>query len=246
MDVNKEMGTAAAFAQVVWVAAGLFLYSTTPGATLFSGSAALFILGGMFASALLFGMGFYGLRRLAPQTVSVPAGVSTQRATRTNASFVWLLPLAEAVMIFIAADWTFQRLETARVGLPIEYARDRDSFNAATAAFANANRLEEQAKPKREAGQSDPELETRVVEVLEGGLEQARSVSDSFLAYLDPELPERYRTQMVRGYELLVQGRRTGDLTMQTAGNDLVREFYEAFLPTHIDAIVNKLGERPQ
>ncbi len=81
---------------------------------------------------------------------------------------------------------------------------------------------------------------------MEDGIARSRNVGDPFLTYLDPELPAPYRTQLVKGYELLVEGRRTGDVAMQTTGNELVRQFYEDFLPTRADAIIDKLGLRAQ
>ncbi len=237
MDVNKEIATAAAFAQAVWIAAGLFLYLTNPGAALMSSSAAVFFVVGMFAVAPLFGMAFYGLRRVLATAPAVPV-----RATGRSALSMWLLPVAETVVIFVAADFGFQRVESFRAGVPIEYASERDSFDGSLKSFSAANNLEEQAKPGRESGQLDADIEARVVAFMEDGIRRSKNVDDPFLTYLDPELPERYRGQLVKGYEMLVAGRRTGDVAMQTAGNDLVRQFYEDFLPTRADAILAKLG----
>ena len=123
---------------------------------------------------------------------------------------------------------------------------ERDSFDGSLKSFSAANNLEAEAKPGREQGQVDPDVETRVVAFMEDGIARSRNVGDPFLTYLDPELPERYRTQLVKGYEMLVEGRRTGDVVMQTTGNELVRQFYEEFLPTRADAILAKLGLKAQ
>jgi hypothetical protein len=229
MDVNKEIATAAAFAQAVWIAAGIVLYVMTPGASLISSSSAVFFVAGMFAVAPIFGLIFYGVRR----------GFA-------NASAAWLLPAAEAIMIFVAADWAFQRLETFSAGVPVEYVSERDSFDGSLKSFSAANTLEEEAKTGREQGKVDPDIEARVVAFMEDGIARSRNVGDPFLTYLDPELPEPYRTQLVKGYEMLVEGRRTGDVAMQTMGNELVRQFYEEFLPSRADAILAKLGLRAQ
>jgi hypothetical protein len=240
MDVNKEIGTAAVSAQGAWIVAGLYLYLTTPGASLLSGSAATYFVGGIFASAAIFGMAFYGLRRGIAS--AVPAGAPAERASQTLAVSAWLLPLVEVVMIFVAADWAFQRLETFQAGLPVEYAQQRDDFDYALKAFSVASRLEEQAKPGRESGQIDADIETRLVELMEAGVAKGRGVSDAFLTYLDPALPQVYRTQLIRGHELLVEGRRSGDAAKQTEGNELVRAFYQDFLPPRADAILEKMG----
>lgn len=85
-----------------------------------------------------------------------------------------------------------------------------------------------------------------MVAFIEDGIARSRNVGDFFLTYLDPELPERYRDQLVKGYEMIVAGRRTGDVAMQTSGNELVRQFYEDFLPSRADAILAKLGLRAE
>jgi hypothetical protein len=243
MDVNKEIATAAAFAQAIWIVAGVVLYLTNPGATLISSSAAVFFVVGLFAVAPLFGMAFYGLRRvLVPATAVVDAPATY----RPSALSVWLLPIAEAIVIFVAADFGFQQMESFRAGVPVEYASERESFDGSLKSFSAAANLEEQAKPGRESGQIDADIEARVVAFVEDGIARSRNVGDPFLMYLDPELPERYRGQLVKGYEMLVEGRRTGDVAMQTTGNELVRQFYEEFLPTRADAILAKLGLQAQ
>lgn len=243
MDINKEIGTAAVFAQGIWIVAGLYLYLTTPGASLFSASAGAFFVGGLFLSAAIFGMTFYGLRRgianMSPASVDAPA----ERSTPMFASFV---PILEAVVIFIAASWAFDQLETFRAGVPVQYAQQRDDFDYALKAFSVASRLEEQAKAGRETGQLDSDVETRLVELMEAGVARGRGVSDEFLVYLDPALPQPYRTQLLRGHELLAEGRRSGDVGKQTEGNELVRGFYQDFLPPKADAILAKMGMQPQ
>jgi hypothetical protein len=228
MDVNKELGTAAIFAQAVWILAGVYLYLMTPGASLLSNSAGAFLLGGFFASALVFGVTFYGVRRAIDR---VPVSASR-----------WGLTIVEAVVIFIAAGWTFQQLETFRAGVPLEYAQQRDDFDYALKAFSVANRLEEQAKTGRETGQIDSAVETRLVELMEAGVSSGSRVSDEFLIYLDPELPQPYRAQLLRGHQLLAEGRRSGDVAKQTEGSELVRAFYQDFLPPKADAILAKMG----
>jgi hypothetical protein len=244
MSVNSQIGTAALFAQIVWIACGLFLYFTVPGASLFSGSAAAFLIGGAFAAALVFGMPFYGLQRAMPGDTVAQTGISTAR--RQNIASVWLLPALEAVLIFIAAQFVFDRLETFRAGVPLAYVQERALFDGSLKSFSAANTLEEEAKPEREAGRIDPDTEAKVVAFMEDGVRRARNVSDEFLSYLHPELPQPYRTQLVKGYELLLDGRRTNDLAKQMEGNDLVRSFYTEFLPPRVDAILERMGLRPQ
>jgi hypothetical protein len=242
MDVNKDIGTAVVFAQGVWVLAAVYLYLTTPGTSLLSSSAVVFLVGGSFASAAIFGTLFYGLRRGLASASPVPAEGPTPRSTSVVA---WVLPIIEAVVIFVAAGWAFQQLENYRAGVPLQYVQQRDNFDYALKAFSVASQLEEQARPGRASGQINGEIETRLVELMEAGVAKGRVVSDEFLTYLDPALPEPYRN-LIHGHELLIDGRRSGDVAKQTEGNELVRSFYQDFLPPKADAIIAKLGVQPQ
>jgi len=233
MDVNKEIGTAVVFAQAAWILAGLYFYLTTPGAALLSGSAGVFFIGGLFVAAVIFGMPFYGLRN---RIASVSKGPLASK----------LLPIIEAVVIFVAAGLAFEQIETFRTGVPLQYTQQADDFDYALKAFTVASRLEEQAKEGRDTGKIDSDVETRLVELMEAGVAKGSSVSDDFLLYLDPTLPQPYRTQLLRGHQLLAEGRRSGDLAKQTEGSELVRSFYQDFLPSRADAIIGKLGVTPQ
>jgi len=244
MDMNKQIGTAAAFAQIVWVASGVYLYLTSPATSLLSVSAAIFLLGGLVAAPAVFGMAFYGLQRLIDGVQPVPAGAPTEGAARKASWPASLLLTAEAVLIFIVAAWAFDTFESYRAGVPLRYIQERNNFDFALKAFSVANGLEEEAKPAREAGQIDADLETRLVELIEAGVARGSTVSDEFLGYVHPELREAYRNQLLRGYEMLARGRRGGDLPLQTEGNDLVRMFYQDFLPPRADAILGKVGAR--
>jgi hypothetical protein len=241
MDTNKQIGTAAAFAQIIWVVAGLFLYMISPGVALLSTSAALYFIGGLLAAPAIFGMGFYGLQRAIDSAVPVPAGAPTTNA-KARSSLASFLVIVEVIVIVLAANWAFATIEESRAGVPLRYVDQRDNFDYALKAFSVASSLEEQAKPGRESGQIDAAIETRLVELIEAGVTRGRAVGDEFLIYLHPELPDPYRNQLLRGYEMLAKGRRGGDLPMQTEGNDLVGKFYQEFLPNRADAILGKLG----
>ena len=233
MDVNKEIGTAVVFAQAAWILAGLFFYMMTPGAALLSGSAGVFFIGGLFVAAVIFGMPFYSLRN------RIANASKGDLATK-------LLPIIEAVAIFVVSGLAFEQIETFRAGVPLRYTQQADDFDYALKAFTVASRLEEQAKEGRETGKIDSDIETRLVELMEAGVAKGSTVSDDFLIYLEPSLPQPYRTQLLRGHQLLAEGRRSGDLAKQTEGSELVRSFYEDFLPPRADAIIGKLGVAPQ
>ena len=242
MDVNRDKITALAFAHFMWILAAALPYLSTPGTTLLSFSALAFIFGGVLVAGPLFGLGFHALRSTIDRTSPAPADGTAASGPKTIAMTGVLLTLLEVIVILVVAGWTFRRVETARVGYPIEYATDRAGFNAAIATLANANQLVEEAKLARETGKTDSEKETQLAALIEEGLNYGRGVSDPFLAYLDPELPERYRTQLVRGYEMMLEGRRTSDPEKETAGNNLVRQFYQDYMPSRVDTILRRMG----
>lgn len=242
MDVNRDRITALAFAHFMWIVAAALPYLSTPGTTLLSFSALAFIFGGVLVAGPLFGLGFHALRSTIDRTSPAPADGPAASGPKTIAMTGVLLTLLEVIVILVVAGWTFRRVETARVGYPIEYATDRAGFNAAIATLANANQLVEEAKLARETGKTDSEKETQLAALIEEGLNYGRGVSDPFLAYLDPELPERYRTQLVRGYEMMLEGRRTSDPEKETAGNNLVRQFYQDYMPSRVDTILRRMG----
>lgn len=244
MDVNKDIGIAAVFAQGVWVVSGLGLYLTVPGTALFSTSAAIFFLAGIFVGAPALGLAFYGLRRAATRVLPVPADAPMADAQEPN--WTWLLTVVEAIVIFIVAGLSFEQIESMRAGVPVQYIAERNEFDTSLKAFSAANELEEEAKAARASGQADAEIEDRIVLFMEVGIMRSQGVSEPFLAYLHPELPQTYRTQLIRGYGLLIEGRRAGDLAKQTEGNELVRRFYDEFLPTRTDAILAKMGVQTQ
>ena len=242
MDANKDRVTALAFAHFVWIVAAALPYLSTPGTVLFSFSALAFIFGGVLVAGPLFGLGFHALRSSLGRALAAPAGGQAPPGPKTIAMAAVLLTLLEVIVILFVAGWTFRRVETARVGYPIQYATDRASFNAAIATFANANQLVEEAKLARETGKTDSEKETQAVTLIEEGLNYGRGVSDPFLAYLDPELPQRYRTQLFQGFEMMLEGRRTSDTEKEAAGNTLVRQFYQDYMPSRVNTILQRMG----
>jgi hypothetical protein len=242
MDVNGDKMNALAFAHVMWILAAALPYLSTPGTALFSFSAMVLIFGGVLVAGPLFGLGFHGVRsRIGKSLVARPDGPGAP-GPQTIAMVGVLLTLLEVIVILVIAAWSFRQVETARAGYPIEYATDRTGFNAAIATFANANQLAEETKLARETGKTDSEKETQLITMIEDGLKYGGSVSDPFLAYLDPELPERYRTQLVRGFEMMLEGRRTNDPATEAAGNTLVRQFYTEYMPARVDTILRRMG----
>jgi hypothetical protein len=242
MDVNRDKLTALAFAHVMWILAAALPYLSTPGTALFSFSALALIFGDVLVAGPVFGLGFHSLRSWIGSSFAARADGPAAPGPQTIAMAGVLLTLFEVLVILVVADWSFRRVETARAGYPIEYAMDRISFNAAIATFANANQLVEEAKLARETGKTDAEKEMQVSQLIVDGLEFGRTVRDPFLAYLDPELPERYRTQLVQGFEMVLDGRRASDPAKEAAGSALVRQFYTEYMPNRVNTILRRMG----
>lgn len=240
MDVNRDKVSALVFAHVIWILAAALPYLSTPGTQLFSFSAPAFIFGGVLVAGPLFGLGFHALRSRIERDQAAQVGGPS--SPRTLAMTGVLLTILEVIVILVVAGWTFRRVETARAGYPIEYATDRAGFNAAIATFANANQLLEETKLARETGKAEAEKEAQVTTLIEDGLNYGRGVGDPFLTYLEPELPQRYRTQLVAGFEMMLEGRRTGDTAKETAGNALVRQFYTEYMPSRVNTILQRMG----
>ena len=242
MDVNRDKVMALAFAHVMWIVAAALPYFSYPGTALSSFSALALIFGGMVVAGPLFGLGFHSLRTRIGASLTARADGPSAPGPQTLQMVGVLLTLLEVLVVLVVANWTFQRVETARAGYPIEYAIDRAGFNAAIATFANANYLAQEAKLARDAGKADTEKETQLFALIDEGLKYNSSVGDPFLAYLDPELPERYRTQLVQGFEMMLEGRRANDPERVTAGNTLVRQFYTDYMPSRVDTILRRMG----
>src|SRR5262245_28668201 len=149
MDSNKQIGTAAAFAQIVWVVSGLLLFMVSSGGELLSLSAAVFFIVGLLGAPAIFGIPLYGLRLLLDPVVPDLPGASSN-APQTKLMLTRGLLIAEAVVIFLAANWAFETIEAYRAGVPLQYVQQRDNFDYALKAFSVAAAMEEQAKPGRE------------------------------------------------------------------------------------------------
>lgn len=97
------------WATVVWMGAGLYLYINTEGASLFSWSALVFILVGMFAALIVFGNAGYAFLSfetlLEEKMPAVAARVKSFDFIRG-----WLAFAAETVVVFLAASWVFHQI----------------------------------------------------------------------------------------------------------------------------------------
>lgn len=242
VDYTGQKETAGKLATFAWIGSGLYLYLTTHGASLFSWSALGFFAIGMFAAALVFGIAIYALQRGITKILVSLISSPTRRTATTITVLGWALLIAETVLIFFAASLVFHQIEPARAVFPVQYISDRNNFNGAMKAFADANKLDQENTAGRDSGSVDPANEAKMQGLIEMGLERGRKVSDEFLAYLDPELPQHYHVQLIQGHELLLRGRQRSNVIMQGTGIELLRRFYQEFFSTHGDAILKKLN----
>ncbi len=123
-EMQKE--TAGTWATIVWIGSGLILYLTTEGASLWSWSALVFFVVGMFAAAIVFGVAIYGLQRGLSKALLKVAKVPTPGVVTAIRSIGWVLFVVETVVIYLAASWVFHEiLEPARAELPTELSDER-------------------------------------------------------------------------------------------------------------------------
>ena len=93
----------------------------------------------------------------------------------------------------------------------------------------------------RSSGKIDPATEAKIQELIKAGLDHGRTVSEKFLAYLDPELPQHFTSQLIRGHELVLEGRQTSNVVFQQIGIGLLGQFYQTFMPSHQNTILKKI-----
>ena len=111
MDMyEQQKETAGGWATGVWLVSGLLLYATTEGVSLFSWSALLFFVVGMFAAAIVFGVGFYLLQRGVAKALLLIVKTPTPGTATMIKSIGWGLLAVETVIIYLTARWIFQQI----------------------------------------------------------------------------------------------------------------------------------------
>jgi len=239
MAFEQQKEAIGGWATFTWIGSGLYLYLSTEGVSLLSWSALGFFVVGMFAAPIVFGVAIYGLQWGIAKILTKAIGAPSRNIAAAVQGMGCALLVAETVLIFLAASWIFHKIEPSYV--PEEYRADRANFITAINAFNEANELDQKIMAGRDAAKADPEQEAKEEALIEKGLEYGRKVSPEFLSYLHPDLPTQYRARLIQGHELLLQGRKSGNVLTQGTGIELVRRFYEEFWPAHVEAIIAKL-----
>lgn len=244
MIYEQQKEAAGRFATFAWIGSGLYLYVSTEGAHLFSWHALAFFLVGMFVAAVVFGVAIYGLQRGISKMIVAFVGMPGPSIATAIRNLGIALYAAEAALIFMSASWVFHQLEPTLNAVPTEFREDRANFVAAMNQFMEANELNQRSMAERAVADIPAEDTAKMQGLIEKGLEDGRKVRPEFLSYLDPELPAHYRSQLLQGHELLLQGQRSGNRETQAFAIELLRRFYQEFWPAHQEAIVAKLAER--
>jgi hypothetical protein len=89
---------------------------------------------------------------------------------------------------------------------------------------------------------SDPSTEQIIDKSLEKCLLAAKKVSDEFLDWAHPELKFHYKNYFIGGLELILEGRRKDDISMQVMGN-IRRNKWIVFQNAHGSYLGSKLTE---
>lgn len=109
--IKEQSGSLATFS---WLASGLLFYITSENAYLFSLSAALFLFGGMFLAAIVFGIAFYGADRLFAKIFvkTLSNKVSLENEIKIITISGWLLLASKILIVFCAAYYLFKAWNT--------------------------------------------------------------------------------------------------------------------------------------
>ena len=107
---GKQKQAAGNFAVIVWLVSGIYLMWTHPTASILSWQTAVYFVVGMFGAAVIFGIVFHGLQ----QGLSKLLANLVQEPSDSTATGIYLLGIVlliiEAIVIFVIADWTINRL----------------------------------------------------------------------------------------------------------------------------------------
>ena len=102
---EKQKQTAGSFAMILWVGIGIYLFATNDAANFVSWQGAIYFIGGMFASALVFGMVVYAVQRgIARILMGIFSSPSAGAAVIVYGIGI-ALNVVEAVVIYYIAKW---------------------------------------------------------------------------------------------------------------------------------------------
>jgi len=98
-----------AWATIMWLVSGVFLFATHGPASFLSWQALVYFLPGMFAAALVFGLLGFSLQIAIMRTLARLGAESAPSQTLAMGLGYGLMAI-EALVIYLAAQWTITRL----------------------------------------------------------------------------------------------------------------------------------------
>jgi hypothetical protein len=110
MDSTKLQESSGAVAALAWLGTSLYLCLSTPMTSLFSWSAAGFLVVGLFLAVFMFGFLTFVLQRSVTRVLLQFNRLPARRALELVGVVSLALLLAEAVLIFFAARWAFDQI----------------------------------------------------------------------------------------------------------------------------------------
>jgi hypothetical protein len=102
---EKQKQTAGSFAMILWIGIGIYLFATNKYAYFISWQGAIYFIGGMFASALVFGVAAYAIQRGAAIVLMRIFSSPSARAAAVIYGIGIALNVVEAVAIYYIAKW---------------------------------------------------------------------------------------------------------------------------------------------
>ena len=123
--------------------------------------------------------------------------------------------------------------------IPSEFLEDRKHLAQAFSAFDEAYKIS-QVPEGMTSYKPPPGLEEKVQALIEKGLEEGDSISDEFLDWLHPEMKMNFRDKLMRGQNLILEGRKEDSVVKQVSGNELIGKWNNDFWEKNVDAIYKK------
>lgn len=106
---DKQKSTHGSLATFVWIGSGIYLFASSPDASVFSWQAAGFVFVGMFIAAVVFGWLGYGIDRgLSAVLLKVVSNEPTGLGATAISLLGLILALFEAALIFFVAQVVFR------------------------------------------------------------------------------------------------------------------------------------------
>jgi hypothetical protein len=105
---EKQKQSAGAFAMILWIGMGIYLFATNDAASFISWQGAIYFIGGMFASALVLGTAAYSVQRATATILMSVFSTPSAGAAVIIQGIGIVLMVVEAVVIYYIAEWVIK------------------------------------------------------------------------------------------------------------------------------------------